>query len=184
LTSLFSGKGTSAAQGTLPQTLQGPRPLISIMNNGIEIYQPLTHAINTMDSDLLSDRPPALAGSLLPNLSYQSLTDHCDVTDHWEPGRNESITHPRVSHVNEAGAVISRIEDIFEAISDCILDEKKELTIQLKTRKKTGKQEHASNSRESTRASEADVSTIRYPSKKPQEAWKFGEWNSAGRHNI
>jgi meiotic recombination protein SPO11 len=132
-----------------------------------------------MDSDLLSeilsDHHPALIGSLHSNLPYNSLTDEEHTLDHGEFKGRDAVVPPRRSHANEAGAVISKIEDIFEAIADCILSEKKEVTIQLKTRKKTGKQDQSSNSKAKPACSEADVRTIRYPSMKPQEAWKFSE---------
>ena len=74
---------------------------------------------------------------------------------------------------NEAGAVISKIEDIFDSITSCLLDEKKELSIRLKTRGKPGTREydHFTGTVKSLPSSEARM--IKFPSNSPQEAWKF-----------
>jgi len=109
---------------------------------------------------LLTDSEP-LTGDLLSNLPRRELT-HDSRADPESREESTFITRP---NPNQAGAVISKIEDIFESVADSILHEKKELVIQLKTRKRTKKQNPDSL---------PDTKLIRFPSKSPQEAWKFG----------
>ncbi|RFU30717.1 hypothetical protein B7463_g5621, partial [Scytalidium lignicola] len=66
-------------------------------------------------------------------------------------------------NINRAGEVISKIEDIFESIADSIQDNKRPLEIQLKSRRRTG----------TNVAHNIDTRKIVFPSKSPQEAWRF-----------
>jgi len=125
----------------------------------------------TMDLDLLSgilaEPNPSHQRQLLPNLPNSLLTYQNAASSHPNP-TSGPITR------NSPGAVISKIEDIFEAMTDCILDEKKELVIQLKTRdRKTSR----SDETEATKTrKKSENRTIRFPSKSPQEAWKFSRF--------
>lgn len=76
---------------------------------------------------------------------------------------------------NQRGAVIIKIEDIFESIADCILDEGKELAIPLKTRPKNKNIASQDDSTKVNRTVNTEARNITFPSKSPQEAWKFGE---------
>lgn len=86
-----------------------------------------------------------------------------------------------VERTNHAGVVISKIEDIFESIADCMLGEKKELSIQLKSRR--GRAEITRENQDEDQASDETAAkkkrlkdpfrSITFPSKSPQEAWKF-----------
>ncbi|KAF4632534.1 hypothetical protein G7Y89_g5596 [Cudoniella acicularis] len=129
-----------------------------------------------MDFDLLSgfiatpDRDDS--ADLLSNLP------HSELTAHEESMENERVTSPRfnatVSHVadpSQSGAVISKIEDIFEQMTDCILDEKKVMTIELKSR--YSKRVKSSENDPRRKPSKPETRTITFPSKSPQEAWKF-----------
>lgn len=72
---------------------------------------------------------------------------------------------------SHAGAVITKIEDIIESMLDCILNEGKELVINLKTcRRSPGRAGGATSggSRMST--------AIRFPNKSPKQVWKFSRW--------
>jgi meiotic recombination protein SPO11 len=70
--------------------------------------------------------------------------------------------------------VISKIEDIFEAMTDCVMDEKKELVIPLKTRDK--KKSKSDDLGPTKRRKKSETGTITFPSKSPQEAWKFSRF--------
>lgn len=117
-------------------------------------------------SDILSDQP-VLTGSLLSNLPNRVLiSDASGSKDH-----PHGIADSQSWKSSQAGAVISKIEDVFESIADCVLEEKKEMVIRLKMRKRSGsKAPTAGESFENdqTRA-------VKFPSKNPQEAWKFSE---------
>jgi meiotic recombination protein SPO11 len=71
-------------------------------------------------------------------------------------------------------AVITKIEDIFESIVDSILDEEKQLVILLKSRVKT-KIANTDGSTQLNSSSNSETKNISFPSKSPQEAWKFSE---------
>jgi meiotic recombination protein SPO11 len=83
---------------------------------------------------------------------------------------------------NSPGAVISKIEDIFEAMTDCILGEKKELTIQLKTRSKT--KSKIDDSQLAKKKTKSETKIITFPSKSPQEAWKFSRFGCQGNGSL
>ncbi|KAH8796899.1 Spo11/DNA topoisomerase VI subunit A [Hyaloscypha sp. PMI_1271] len=74
---------------------------------------------------------------------------------------------------HQRGAVITKIEDIFESITDCILDEGKELVIPLKSRAKKKNAANKDDSTQVNRSSNTEMRNITFPSKSPQEAWKF-----------
>lgn len=121
-------------------------------------------------SEILSNYHPPLTGSLLSNLPpRQTHNGHDSAIQSLQPSTNVKLSNP-----NQAGAVISKIEDIFESIADCILDEKKEMTIRLKTRKRKGNQVHDAESGAIKSVSDEKERSVRFPSRSPQEAWKFG----------
>jgi meiotic recombination protein SPO11 len=74
---------------------------------------------------------------------------------------------------NQAGAVINKIEDIFESIADCIIDEGKELVIPLKSRPKIKNIANKEHSTRANRVPKIEARNITFPSRSPQEAWKF-----------
>ncbi|TVY41187.1 Meiotic recombination protein, partial [Lachnellula subtilissima] len=133
-----------------------------------------------MDFDLLSgylaDPQPSLSGTLLSNLPNSSLTPQTAVSR--PNGKAPTASGPTPATRNSPGAVISKIEAIFEAMTDCLLGEKSELVIQLKTRmSKTeatsdgdGHDESAPSTRKKTKS---DTRTFTFPSKSPREVWKF-----------
>lgn len=116
-----------------------------------------------MDFDLLSDilngPPPDLREDLLQNLP------HCPLTRDFE-----GVVNELPGNSNQAGAVISKIEDIFHSIADSILHQKQELVIYMRSRQKAGNQTIATQN-----GSVKRLYKVRFPSKSPQEAWKFGE---------
>jgi meiotic recombination protein SPO11 len=134
-----------------------------------------------MDIDLFSeistDHQPALSGALLFNLPNIPLTPGLgrksveeDAPDCGLPARNPG----RENH-NQAGAVISKIEDIFESITDSILKQKPELIIRLKTRKKTSSQIPETRKSDARDVHDDGMRAVKFPSRSPQEAWKFSK---------
>jgi meiotic recombination protein SPO11 len=75
---------------------------------------------------------------------------------------------------NQAGAVITKIEDIFESIADCILDDGKELMIPLKSRTRNKNTANQDDSTKANRSLNSEARSITFPNRSPQEAWKFG----------
>jgi meiotic recombination protein SPO11 len=76
---------------------------------------------------------------------------------------------------NQRGEVITKIEDIFESITDCILDEGKELVIPLKSRPKKKNEANKNDPIQDSRTPNAKARNITFPSRSPQEAWKFSK---------
>lgn len=74
---------------------------------------------------------------------------------------------------HQVGAVINKIEDIFEGIADCILDEGKELVIPFKSRPKKKTTTDRDGSSQINRGLNSEAEKVVFPSKSPQEAWKF-----------
>lgn len=127
-------------------------------------------------SNVLRDRQLDSQAALLQNLPDRSLT-----LDQYHAVRNEReadtvqreipAANAMAGSHTQSGAVISKIEDIFESIADSILNQKQDLSILLKTRQRPGNQ----NTR-TQNASTKGQYEVRYPSRSPQEAWKFGEF--------
>jgi meiotic recombination protein SPO11 len=125
-----------------------------------------------MDPDLLSDvfqdQSAPLIGDLLSNLPSR-LTN---AINHFS--QDDSFHAAAKSDPNQAGAVVAKIEDIFESIAHAILKQEKQMVIKLKVRKKTGKQPFGALSSDLQNAADDDMRAIKFPSRNPQEAWKFG----------
>ena len=113
-----------------------------------------------MDINVLSD-----SEQLLQSLPGRSLTIN-----------DTSIQLPAIGTGNSAGAVISKIEDIFESIIDCIHHKGKELSIPLKTRGRAGQQTRDATSGAILSLPDTKIKAITFPSRNPQEAWKFSRF--------
>jgi meiotic recombination protein SPO11 len=124
-------------------------------------------------SNLLRDDPGPSSGSLLSNLPHRSPTDDSSIS--CTTFGHTSSSQPNIATPDppQAGRVIAKIENIFESIADCILDQKKELVISLRSRpgcKSKDSEEHTSNPKP-----KPEIKNITFPSKSPQETWKFSE---------
>jgi len=128
-------------------------------------------------SELLTNSEPS-TGDLLSNLPHRELTH--DSRANLE--RREDFSFIARPNPNQAGAVIARIEDIFESIADSILHEKKELIIRLRTRRRT--KNHNLDPSNSAVRNASDTKLIRFPSKSPQEAWKFGRYRGFSKLSL
>ncbi|KAK0128751.1 hypothetical protein ONS95_000704 [Cadophora gregata] len=124
-----------------------------------------------MDVDFLSEclqngLPSQGKETLLSNLPHSALTQ---ADDYDQNISNNEVLVTRTVNPNSAGAVISKIEDIFEAIADCILAEGKELVIELKSRSKSKTQVEA----DAMEGPKGRMRRITFPSRNQKEAWKF-----------
>jgi len=101
----------------------------------------------------------------------------------------DKLTHDTVTHTdasinysadlnqNQGQGVIFQIEDIFESIADSILNQESHLVIKLKTRYKPKKHVHNDTSGVIRSLPDVDgMKAIKFPSRKPHEAWKFGRF--------
>jgi len=135
-----------------------------------------------MDLDLLSDfvqdRDVPSLGQLLSNLPDRRLTFEADANNlplFRDDSPNVQAPISRVVNPSEPGAVISKIEHIFDSMTECILGRKKELVIQLKTRVKSKTSADNRSSEGKTKAPKTDTRNITFPSKSRQEAWRFSK---------
>ncbi|OWP04320.1 hypothetical protein B2J93_9388 [Marssonina coronariae] len=128
-----------------------------------------------MDLELLADYlrngSSSIGGAgapLLSNSPHRRLTSEADENALAASPSNPQVQIARIANSNQLGIVISKMEKIFESITDCILDEKKELVIRLKSRSKK-RQVLDENDSEALEKS----TKITFPSKNAKEAWKF-----------
>ena len=125
-------------------------------------------------SNLLRDDPGPSSGFLLSNLPYRPPTDDssilCNTSGH---PSSAQLNIANIPDPSQTGRVIAKIENIFESITDCILDQKKELVINLRSRPK-GKSKNSKESLSSPKP-KPEIKNITFPSKSPQETWKFSE---------
>jgi meiotic recombination protein SPO11 len=128
-----------------------------------------------MDIDFIpGDGHAVFPGQLLSNLPDRRQTlDNPPNDCARQHANSQPLTQSRATNPNQAGMVITKIEDIFESIADCILDEKKELVIQLKSRVKPENRASQHESLVAKKRAKSDVRKITFPSRSPQEAWKF-----------
>jgi hypothetical protein len=85
--------------------------------------------------------------------------------------RQLDLALPSPDIYSETGAIIAKLEDVFDGMLDCTIDGKKELCIRLKSRSKAGKVLDANGiikNRESIEAHE-----VCFPGKNIKESWKF-----------
>lgn len=80
----------------------------------------------------------------------------------------------------QAGEVITKIEDIFESLLDCIINEKKCLVLHIKSRRNNGRQTLDAITGAIGNTGNIEAKEITFPGKTQKEAWKFGEcsWDS------
>lgn len=167
-------------------TFHQPRNLNSLVWMGL---QPLK--LFPMDFDLLSEY---LDGSDAPSPDQLlSNLPHRQTLTHEQPRRVSSAsngaagdihdTDIRILHRNHAGAVITKIEDIFESITDCILHEGNELVIPLNSRPKKQTTVNEDHPPKNDRRPRSYTRNLTFPSKSPKEAWKFGTWPSIAKRN-
>jgi len=130
------------------------------------------HKINTWT-------PAADSRTLLPHLPSSSRLTPDAATGHSHPPSQKSglsLSLLQSAKTNHPGVVISKLEDIFEAMADCILNEEKELSIQLKRKaKKSDRDENKSVDEPVPRGNQVQerFMNVTFPSKSPHEAWKF-----------
>jgi meiotic recombination protein SPO11 len=134
-----------------------------------------------MDLDLLygfiGDHESGTSPQLLSNLhdrrklTPEQIAEDPALEDGDSNGLNDEAAYP-----TQRGVVITKIEDIFESIADCILDEGKELVIPLKTRPRNITVANKDDPTKINSSASAESRKITFPSKSPREAWKFSEW--------
>lgn len=147
------------------------------------------HHISSIKMDLPRQfKPKKGTKPLLSTLPNSPLTSSSPNGHGHSARQKEGSSAPKfplpVVRTNHAGVVISKIEDIFESIADCMLGEKKELTIKLKSRTRreemTGENQDENQTSDETSARKKRPKdlfrNITFPSKSPQEAWKFSEF--------
>ena len=124
-------------------------------------------------ADCLGDHNTASSEMLLTDLPNSGLLSPSGAVNYArEMADTAEVLLSNMAEPNQAGDVITKLEDIFESLADCLLDEKKELTIRLKPRARRTANEDSRSSSQGRRAGERSIT---FPSKSPQEAWRFSE---------
>jgi meiotic recombination protein SPO11 len=132
-----------------------------------------------MDYDLLTglmsnDSTARQSHNMLPDLPNSELksVQMQESLDSTQTGQGDGPPmQDALPNRNTAGAVITQIENIFESITDCLLDDKNEFTICLKTRPRRNAQEDEANNGKKRLMS--GVRKVTFPNRNPKEAWKF-----------
>lgn len=75
----------------------------------------------------------------------------------------------------QAGAVITKIEDIFESLFDCINNEEKRFVLHIKSRGKNGRQTLDTATGVIRNTGNVETKEITFPGKTQSEAWKFSK---------
>ncbi|KFY10392.1 hypothetical protein V492_05045 [Pseudogymnoascus sp. VKM F-4246] len=128
-----------------------------------------------MDHDLLNDWRNASSNySLSPYSPYDRLISPSQLgvlspKDHTDsPATSQGA--PRNN--NQAGAVITKIEDIFESLLDCIINEKGYLILHIKSRGNNGCQTLDAATGAIRNIGNVEAKEITFPGKTQKEAWK------------
>ena len=131
----------------------------------------------SMDFDLFSgfldDHHDSPSPQLLSNLQSRGKLTHEQIAEVPSLAHKVLDRSSRAPASHQVGAVINKIEDIFEGIADCILDEGKELVIPFKSRPKKKTTTDGDGSSQINRGLNSEAQKVVFPSKSPQEAWKF-----------
>jgi hypothetical protein len=144
---------------------------------GVRAEKPRLQRSSPMDFDLLSgfldDHQDRTYPQLLSNLQSRGRLTHEQIAEVPSLAHEVLDGSSKAPNPNQPGAVINKIEDIFEAIADCILDEGKELVIPFKSRPKKKTVTNIDGSSQINRSLDAEARKIVFPSKSQQEVWKF-----------
>lgn len=137
-----------------------------------------------MDCELLNLWQHASSdNSLLSHSSYDKLISRNQLGVSSPEDRADSQAIPQGAPRNnnfQAGEVITKIEDIFETLLDCITNEKKCLVLHIKSRGKNGCQILDAATGAIRNTGNVEAKEITFPGKTQKEAWKFGKcfWDS------
>jgi hypothetical protein len=116
------------------------------------------------------------SGNLLLHLPSSELTNNVKpLAETRTPPDNRCDFSNERHGTSSSNAVIAKIEAIFESLHDCILDKKKELVLELKTRRRRQDEKRDPINGTILNAPNYDTRRIRFPSLSPQEAWKFSK---------
>ncbi|CAG8961776.1 hypothetical protein HYFRA_00006319 [Hymenoscyphus fraxineus] len=121
----------------------------------------------------IGDPQNAQPKNLLSNLTTRPLIQEQNAfeTENTRPTAEKKTMKTAMNPRSTPGAVISRIEHIFEDITDCLLDGGKELAIPLKSRHGNRSQTEQRDGTEGMSTSETRL--ITFPNKSPREARRF-----------
>lgn len=122
--------------------------------------------------DVLAENPSELEGDLLSNVPGKLLTQNRSERelDHLDLRRESSNSNVNVCNPIQAGAVVSKVEDIFENIANAVLLQNSDVVIRLKSRRNSTRQGSGT-----IVGHPKDEIEVRFPSRSPQEAWKFSK---------
>lgn len=126
----------------------------------------------TMELDLQDECKPR--GEALPTSNLLLKTIDKLTHDRVIPAE-AAVNYPADQTFGQGPSVISQIEDIFESIADSILKREPHLLIKLKRRQKPSYNVHNTTVGVVQDLPDVGMKAIKFPSRKPHEAWKFGK---------
>lgn len=115
--------------------------------------------------------------SLLPNSPYNKpiYENRLAISSPEDHAYSPAISGAAPRNNNsQAGEVITKIEDIFESLLDCIINEKKCLVLHIKSRGNNGRQTLDAATGAIRNTTDVETKEITFPGKTQKEAWKFG----------
>lgn len=122
---------------------------------------------------------------MLPDLLYNSPHYRLTEQSHHDESSSNPPSSPSTSHMSprpaeapifpglQPAAVVAKIEDVLEAIADCLLHREKQLTLQLMTRPK--KLQSTGDGLVPEEIASSSLKTIRFPSKSVAECRRFSK---------
>ncbi|KFX89885.1 hypothetical protein O988_08440 [Pseudogymnoascus sp. VKM F-3808] len=114
--------------------------------------------------------------SLLPDSQYSKLISRSQPGTSFPKDHTDSPDIPHGAQRNnnfQAGEVLTKIEDIFESLLDCIINEKKSLVLHIKSRARNGRHTIDAATGAIRNAGNVETKEITFPGKTQKEAWKF-----------
>lgn len=140
-------------------------------------YPAMDYDLRNLWQDASSDR------LLLNNSPYDKLIsqNQPSVSSQQNHADGQLISQGAPRNNNfQAGEVITKIEDIFESLLDCIINEKKCLVLHIKSRGNNSRQTLDAVTGAIRNIGNVETKEITFPGKTQKEAWKFGKcfWDS------
>lgn len=121
-------------------------------------------------------------GQPVPILNNHPASSHVDSPAHLSRASEQDVLK---DEVGVQSTVLTKIEGIFEAMVDVLLNERDQLSVAIKTRPLSRGQPRDMTSAAQTPAE--SVQHLRFPGKTEKEAWRFGEHrmrSSCRRHDT
>lgn len=116
------------------------------------------------------EREPSTGSDIIGGDDHRPASPHVDLPTHVAPPSQQDISKDEVGNRSN---LLAKIESIFEAMVDVLLNERGQLSVAIKTRPLSRGQP-----RDSTNTAELHAESVQhlcFPGRNEKEAWRFGE---------